>query len=170
MADLLKTVAAIVSHTPVWVWVLYALLLFLGFQRTRDSTVPVWRMLILPLVVAGLASASIIGAQLETAPALLLGLGIGAAAGWRLERDANTRRLPDGRIWLRGEWASFALLVMVLAFRYATSVAAAMDPALRTALAWQLSTVFVSTALSALFLGRTAARLKTIYASDALAA
>ena len=30
----------IISHTPIWVWGLFALLLFLGIQRTRDRTAP----------------------------------------------------------------------------------------------------------------------------------
>jgi hypothetical protein len=56
MSDFLGRIAAIVIHTPVWVWALYALLLFLGFQRTYDRTVPVWRELVLPLVVGSLRS------------------------------------------------------------------------------------------------------------------
>ncbi|MGE3305042.1 MAG: hypothetical protein AB7I52_03655 [Rhizobiaceae bacterium] len=44
----LTTGFVIVSHTPLWVWALYALLLFLGFQRTRDSSVALWRALTLP--------------------------------------------------------------------------------------------------------------------------
>jgi hypothetical protein len=49
MPSLLATVAAIVSHTTIWLWALYALLLLPGFQRTHDSTVPLPRLLILPI-------------------------------------------------------------------------------------------------------------------------
>ena len=55
MAAVFSTIITIVIHTPLWVWPLYALLLFLGIQRTRDSSIAVWRMLILPLVVMLLA-------------------------------------------------------------------------------------------------------------------
>ena len=54
-------------------------------------------------------------------------------------------------------------VVLVLVFRYATSVAAAFHPQLYANLAWQLGTAFVSTALSALFLGRTMARLRVYF-------
>lgn len=152
--------AQIIAHTPHWVWALYALLLFLGFQRTRDSSIALWRMLTLPLIVAVLAIFSVIAAGPGTLPAFLVGLMLGGSAGWRLEADGSTRRLPDGRVWLRGEWWSFAQLVAVLIFRYTTSAASAMDPALKSGAIWQSSTIFLSAALSALFLGRTLARLR----------
>lgn len=163
MSDLVTTIATVVVHTPLWVWPLYALLLYLGFQRTRDAAIPLWRMLILPLVVTLLAIWSVIGAGLDALPAALLGFVIGSAAGWQLEPGGATRRLPNGTIWQRGEWWSFAQLVLILLFRYITNVIPAMNPALNAEPAWHLGTLFVSVALSALFLGRTAARLR-VYA------
>jgi hypothetical protein len=166
MPDVLKTVIGIVAHTPIWVWFLYALLLFLGFQRTRDSALPVWRMLILPAVVAILAIVTFISAGPDALPAMLVGIVIGGAAGWRLERDGATRRLADGRLWVRGEWWSFAQLVLVLIFRYVTSVASAMNPALNANPSWRWSALAIAAALSALFIGRAAARLR-VYNSAA---
>ena len=164
MSTFFSTVITIVSHTPLWVWPLYALLLFLGIQRTRDRTVPLWRELILPIVVTFLAILTFIGAGPSGLPAMLLGLIIGGTAGWHLERDGATRRLPNGRLWLRGEWWTFAQILLVLVFRYATSVVAALDPVLNADRTWHLSTLFISAALSALFLGRTAARLRVYFA------
>jgi hypothetical protein len=140
--------------------VLYALLLLLGLQRTRDSTVPLWRLLILPSAVTLLAISRVIGDDSAALAATLLGLVAGTAAGWPLERRGATRRLPDGRLWLRGEWLSFAQIVIVLVFRYVTGVASAMTPALDANPAWHLGTLLVSATLSGLFLGRTAARLR----------
>ncbi|MBX3530110.1 MAG: hypothetical protein KF849_05860 [Rhizobiaceae bacterium] len=169
MNAFLATVAEIVVHTPIWVWGLYALLLFLGFQRTRDSIVPLRRMLILPSVVALLAISSFVVAGLMALPAIVLGIVIGSTAGWHLESEDAVRRLPDGRIWLRGEWSSFAQLVAVLIFRYAAGVTSAVNPALATTPAWSMGVAFISAALSALFLGRAAARLRTYMATTAAA-
>ena len=90
---------------------------------------------------------------------------IGGAAGWLLEPNGATRRLPDGRVWLRGEWWSLGQIVLVLIFRYVINVVAALDPALHVDLTWHLSTLFFSTALSGLFLGRAAARLRVYLAA-----
>jgi hypothetical protein len=170
MTDVINTIAIIVIHTPIWVWPLYALLLFLGLRRTQDRTLPLWRELILPAVVLVLAVMSIAAAGPGGVPVALLGLLVGSACGWRLEAVGATRRLPDGSLWLRGEWWSFSQILVVLVFRYATSVVSAMVPALSADLVWHLGTVFVSALLSALFLGRTAARLRIYFGRAPLGA
>lgn len=164
MTDLLRTIVVVALHTPIWVWPLYAVLLFLGLQRTRDSSVSLIRVLILPLVVTGFAILSFIAAGLSGLPVMLVGLAIGGTAGWLLEREGGTLRLVDGRIWLRGEWWSFVQIVAVLIFRYATNVVAAMAPVLNANPTWHVGSLFLSAGLSALFLGRTAARLKVYFA------
>lgn len=164
MTDFLVTFGTILAHTPLWVWPLYALLLALGFQRTRDSTIPLYRALILPLVVALLAISTFVGGGISGLPATLVGLTIGGAAGWRLERQGFTHRLAGGRIWLRGEWWSFSQLVLVLIFRYVTNVVGAMDPVLNADPVWHLTTLGISTGLSGMFLGRAAARLRVYLA------
>ena len=169
MNAFLSMVITIVLHTPIWVWPLYALLLFLGSQRTRDSVIPLWRMLLLLIVVTLLAIVSFILAGWSALPAVLLGLVIGSAVGWQLERTSATSRLPAGRVWLRGEWWSFSLLGLVLVFRYATNVIAGFHPALHADLTWLAGTVFIPIGLSALFLGRTAARLRVYFKAAPMA-
>lgn len=143
---------------------LYSLLLFLGFQRTRDNTVPLWRMLMLPIVVALLTVSSFVGAGLDGIPAAMIAIAIGSIIGWRLERDGATTRQPDGRIWLRGEWLSFFQLLLVLLLRYSMNVVAFVSPALASHPNWHYGTMSIAVGLSAIFLGRTAARLR-VYAS-----
>ena len=111
MTTLVPTILAILTHTPIWVWGLFALVLFLGYQRTRDRTVQLWRMLLFPVIMIVLAVTGMAGAGLGVLPAILVGVVVGGVSGWLLERDGATRRLPDGRMWLRGEWWSFAQIV-----------------------------------------------------------
>ena len=163
MPAFLTNTITVVIHTPIWVWPLYGLLLFLGFQRTRDGKIHVSRMLILPGVVTVLAIFTFIGVGHSALPAMLLGLVIGGMAGWQLEREGATRRLPNGSVWLRGDWWYFGQLVIVLIFRYVINVVAALNPVLNANLTWHFSTLLISAALSALFLGRTAARLRVYF-------
>lgn len=159
MTAVLHTVAVVVIHTPIWVWGLYALLLYLGVQRSRDSIVPLWRVLILPVVVTGLTVSSFIVAGIGALPVMLAGLVVGGTAGWWLEPGDATRRRHDGTLWLRGEWWTLAQIVSVLTFRYASNVMPVLYPHLDTNAGWHAGVLFISAVLSALFLGRTAARL-----------
>jgi teichoic acid transport system permease protein len=163
----LSTVVTIIAHTPLWVWPLYVLLLFLGFQRTRDSSVALFRVLILPVIVILLALLNFVTAGLSALPSMCLGFIIGSAAGWQLESESGTRRLPDGKVWLRGEWWTFAQILLVLIFRYAINIVPFLNPVLNANPTWQFSALFTSAALSALFLGRTVKRLKVYFRGSA---
>ncbi len=169
MSDTFRTIVMVVSHTPLWVWVLYGLLLFLGLQRTRDRSVSLVRVLILPLVVTGLAVWSFVAAGLAVLPIMVVGVAAGSMAAWQLEPAGATRRLADGKLWLRGEWWSFGQIVVVLVFRYATNVIPILAPDFNANPAWHLGSLFISAALSGLFLGRTAARLTVYFATPAAA-
>lgn len=170
MSDTLKTIAVIIVHTPIWVWFLYGLLLILGLQRTKDCAISLPRMLILPLIVTGLAIVGFVGAGLSGLPAILTGLAIGVPSGCWLEQGRGTRRLADGRLWLQGEWLSFTQIVVMLVFRYAINVVPVVAPLLHANPVWHLGSLFISAVLSALFLGRTAERLKVYFTLDLEAA
>src|SRR5579862_1096383 len=127
----LSFILDVVGHTPLWVWAAFAFIAFMGWQRTRDRTVTLWRFLLFPAVMIVIAASGFAHAALGIAlPAILVGLAVGGVAGWLLERDGATRRLPNGRLWLRGEWWSLVQVLAIFGFRYATNVAATVDPAL----------------------------------------
>ena len=170
MTTAVPTILAIIMHTPIWVWALYALVLVMGFQRTRDRVVQLWRMLLFPVIMILLAVSTMIGAGLGVLPAAIVGLAVGGVSGWLLERDGATRRLPDGRLWLRGEWWSFAQIVLILGVRYPIAVIAATNPVLATDPVFHLGTTLVSSLLSAMILGRTLARLRVYFTSAPVAA
>jgi hypothetical protein len=160
----------ILVHTPLWVWALYAFVIFMGFQRARDRVVSIWRILLLPVVMGLLALSGIVNAGLGSLPAILVGLVAGGVGGWLMEREGATRRLPDGRAFLRGEWWTFLQVLVILVFRYITSVVGAVNPMLNADPTWHTTTVLISAGLSALFLGRAAARLRVHFTATPSAA
>ncbi len=165
MTAAVQTLLAILTHTPIWVWALFALVFFLGYQRTKDRTVPLWRMLTLPIVMLVLSVSGWVTSGLSVLPAILVGFVVGGVIGWLMERDGATRRLPDGRVLLRGEWWSLLQVVAIVLFKYVTTVMAVMNPALGGDPVWHMGTAFVAAVLSAMLLGRVAARLRVYFTS-----
>jgi hypothetical protein len=47
---LMQTAIGILTHTPIWVFPLLAFLVWQGWRSLRPATLPLWRMLIVPLV------------------------------------------------------------------------------------------------------------------------
>jgi hypothetical protein len=46
----MQTATGILAHTPIWVFALLGYLVWQGYQALRTRTLPLWRMLIVPLV------------------------------------------------------------------------------------------------------------------------
>ena len=40
----------VLVHTPVWVWALFAFVIYQGITALRPREVPIWRLLIVPAV------------------------------------------------------------------------------------------------------------------------
>jgi hypothetical protein len=170
MPDHTPSILDILTHTPLWAWAAFALVLVLGLQRTQDRTVALWRLLILPVVMVVTAATGIVGSGWAVLPAILVGIAIGGTAGWLLERDGATRRLANGKLWLRGEWWSFVQVLLIFVFRYTATVIGIVNPVLGSSLAYHLLTALISSLLSAIFLGRTAARLAVYFRSQPITA
>jgi hypothetical protein len=66
----------ILQNTPWWVFALFALLMWLGFQALKPRTLPIWRLLITPAVFIGWGITS-----LAASPHLILDWSVGEVQG-----------------------------------------------------------------------------------------
>ena len=170
MTSVVPRVFGFLSHTRLYVWVFFALIAFLGYQRTKDRTVPLWRLLLLPVIMVVLSVSGMIGAGAAVLPAILAGIAVGGVSGWRLEREGATRRLPGGRVWLRGEWWSLVQVLLIFVVHYSLAVTGAINPTLVADPTVHLVPTFVSSLLSAMISGRLLARLRVYFTSAPAAA
>lgn len=138
MSSLFETVFQIVVHTPLWVWPLMALVVWLGVIGLRPRTLPLWRLAILPVIWLGLSLASI-GQFPRPALALvawLAALAIGLPLGFLLGRRRIVRRLEDGRLEIAGGWFMLVFGISIFVVRYAFGAVFGMAPALHADPAW----------------------------------
>lgn len=138
MSSLFETVFQIVVHTPLWVWPLMLLVIWLGASGLRPRTLPLWRLAILPVVGLVISLAGI-GQSPRPALALiawLIALAIGLPLGLWLGRRRGVRRLTDGRLELAGGWFMLAFGLSIFAVRYALGIVFGMAPSLRADPVW----------------------------------
>ncbi|MBR0833496.1 hypothetical protein JQ612_09850 [Bradyrhizobium manausense] len=78
--------ASMIQNTPMWVFVLFALLLVLGFQSLKPRTLPLWRLLIVPVVFIGWGSygAAIRSGDPELVVFWFAALALSAVVSWWL--------------------------------------------------------------------------------------
>ena len=53
---------SILQHTPVWVWVLFCVLIALGIAQTREREVSIARATILPILMIALSLSGVLSA------------------------------------------------------------------------------------------------------------
>ncbi|MBC3934363.1 hypothetical protein H8K47_03205 [Undibacterium sp. CY7W] len=125
----------ILSHTPVWVWVVLATLLVFGTLASRDRVQNLRRLTLLPVLMAGLS----IQGQLQqfgwNALALLSWAGavwLGAQLAVRMADADGLRVESASHIWVRGSWLPLTLMMLIFVGKYVQGMVFAMQPALRT--------------------------------------
>ena len=160
------SVVSIIGHTPAWVWLVLAGLIWLGLARTREREVGLRGLILFPLIITALAVYNLIGSGL--AAAIVAGLGVGAllglAAGIFLERRNGATQLERGRLRLKGEWTSLIIVLVVFLTRYAKAVLTNIDPALTLSDGFEFTTAALSGFFAVMILSRTVMRLRVAFA------
>nr|WP_145545143.1 DUF6622 family protein [Variovorax boronicumulans] len=127
----------ILTHTPAWVYALFALLAWMGSRQLRDGSTHLLRATAMPVAMVALAIYGVASAfgRSEAGWLALAGWGLAAAAALTL-----VARLPlhpavrydaaSRRFFLPGSGVPLALMMGIFATKYAVGVLLAMHPEL----------------------------------------
>jgi Family of unknown function (DUF6622) len=153
----------ILIHTPIWVFPLFAYLVWLGIKATRPRTVTIWRSLIVPAVFIVCGLSRLLSRQQDVmwplvswgaAAAVLLLVGLLTARPIELDHTTGEIKRP-------GSWVPLIRNVTVFALQYAVAVIAAVDPHDATTAA--IIGRAISGGTTGYFLGRTIALLRQYF-------
>ena len=151
----MPSILDVLPNTPWWVFALFALLMWLGFQALRPRTLPIWRLLITPAIFIGWGVVSL-ALQSMSSPILIADWSAAAVVGAVIA--STTTRLHDVGIdrtrqlvSLPGSALPLMRNVLIFSAKYGLGVAVAIAPASKSDLAvWDIA---VSGASAGYFLG-----------------
>ncbi len=135
------------SHVPGYVFVILAVLIYIGVKRCLPRTVKPERLLLFPLFIVGSGLNSMLGlfphaGVLEWGAALLVGLA-GLAAGWHHARRWTLSFSPDGsQVRLPGDPGLLIIILLTFGFEFVLHFAIAAH------ISWVNSALFVPAALA----------------------
>ena len=124
----------IIIHTPIWVWALLALLLWLGLKQSRPAQPSLLRTSVVPLVLTSLSLYGAVSA-FGSAPVVMLAWLAAAIvlatvvlqsplpAATRFDARTRTFQVP-------GSWVPLALMMGIFANKYVVGVALNLHPEL----------------------------------------
>jgi hypothetical protein len=151
----MPSLLTILQNSPWWVYVLLALLIGFGLQALRSRTVPIWRLMIVPIVFIGWGIASVF-AQSKVPTFFiadwLVGAAIGGIIAWIGARRLDIRIDRARRsVTLPGSARPLIRNILIFTVKYAIGVAMALLPGYRPELT--IFNIGISGAMAGYFLG-----------------
>lgn len=154
----MHTLQLFATHTPIWVWVILAFLLWRGIDALKPSKTSLARLAVVPAIftVWGLWSLhSRYGASIEAWGLWLVGIAIGAGIGWLLvRRQAITVDPASGHLHRTADYSLLPLLLLTFIVKYAFEAALAMNPAFAADTAFRIAHLVVSGGFTGVFIGK----------------
>lgn len=150
----------IISHTPLYVWAVLALLVYRGMLASRDREISLQKLWIVPVVMLWLSLSSMHGDGVLGSGVWgiwALGLLGGAVLAWRL--DGGVRIVVNraaGTVFQRGSWMPLALMISIFVAKYAVAVLTAMHPETRNNVLFAVVVTSCFGLFSGMFVGRAA--------------
>ena len=156
----MDAVLATLTHTPAWVYFLFALLIWAGIKASKPRVLPLKRILILPAVFIYMSVHTLMTSfainPFEVsiwACAILLGAIIGWVEVYRyfqlikIDKKQHLIKLP-------GSWATLVLVIIIFASQYYFGYEIAVDPALINQTWFEYSMLTVSGFATGVMIGR----------------
>ncbi|CAJ0789561.1 hypothetical protein LMG7141_02244 [Ralstonia condita] len=127
---MLDSFASIVSHTPAWVFVVFAGLIALGLRQTRPRIVSRRRLIVLPLLIAAYSFYGVALASHGSALALAVWLAAVCAAFLltRVSPPRGAESQAADTVRIPGSWVPMVAIVGLFGARYAYNVMLAIHP------------------------------------------
>ncbi|HEU4776123.1 MAG TPA: DUF6622 family protein [Telluria sp.] len=121
----------ILTHTPIYVWAILALLVYRGIAATREREIGIRKLFIIPLIMLALSLQGI-ASKFGTGFLPLAAWAAGAAALtltiWKFGRPRIAAAAEAGKVRVQGSWAPLAMMMAIFFAKYAVAVTLAVHP------------------------------------------
>ncbi len=121
----------IVTHTPVYVWAIFALLVYRGVVALRDREMTIRKLFVIPVIMLALSLQDVVakfGADFMPLSAWAGGAVLMTLLVWKFTSAGISAGASPGRIRVRGSWAPLAMMMAIFFTKYATAVTLVMKP------------------------------------------
>ncbi|WP_072680032.1 DUF6622 family protein [Arcobacter sp. LA11] len=121
----------IITNTPIWVFILFFFLLFLGFQQTKDKKISLKRLFILPIAMLFLSFigvVSVFGIDFLSISFYLLSLLFGVYLNNLLKLPLDSRYIEEENLFfIKGSFVPLFLIMCIFFTKYFVGVVTARE-------------------------------------------
>lgn len=155
---LMQILTQILRGTPGWVFLLFVVLVVLGYLQSKPREIAPLMVGVLPLALGAFSLARVLGtfgAELPALGAWAVGTAAALLANRAWKQPAGARwSAANDRFHVPGSWVPMMLIMAMFFARYALAVSQAMQPALFASAGFATAVSFGLGLLSGTFLAR----------------
>ena len=125
----------IITHTPIWVWAVFVLLLWLGFKQSLPSTPGIKRITLIPLAMLGLSLYGLVSVFGSTGTLLMAWVCPAALAALAAFITVHQPAFQytkynfwTQRFELPGSWVPLVLMLVIFMTKYGVAITAVIRP------------------------------------------
>lgn len=153
----MSAIVNIIGQTPVWVFPLIVVVLWLGSINLRERNVPLRSLFVFPVVMLVMSIGNSIGTSAGPWMALadwLCSAVIGAFVGWQLTQRPRAIEPKSGRVILPGSAVPLIVCIAIFVLRYAFGYLYGRYPDLRADGNYALALIAGGALLGGVMVGR----------------
>lgn len=158
MENLYIIIKQTIIHTPWWVFLLLAYLIYIGIKARKTSVVSIYRLAILPVVFLIMSIESMVSHfKIETlsVSTWLISIIVGSIIGALLVCKMKVRVDRDNKLLeLPGSWVTLILILIIFAAKYYCGYALNKDPGAIINTRTEVLVLALSGACTGTFVGR----------------
>jgi hypothetical protein len=161
----------ILIHTPAYVWVILAVLVWRGSSALREREMTVRSLFIVPAIMLALSLQDVVAKFGSNAAPLATWAAAAAATAllvWKFGADRTVPGAAPGSVRVRGSWVPLAMMMAVFFTKYVASVLLAILPHARQDALFAAAVCLLFGAFNGCFLGRLARDLMASRSRSAL--
>lgn len=157
MSELYTLVLSIITHTPIWVWIVLLIIIKKGITLLKDTEVSVGKSCLMPGIFI-LWSVDTIATKfsypLYLVPCYLIFLTFGAFAGLYIYRN-KTFYVEHTVLMQTGSQIPLCIMIINFCIKYALNVLLSVQPALYSQVSFNISYGIIAGFTVGLFFGNT---------------
>jgi len=149
----------IIQHTPIWVFILFIGLVFLGYTQTKDREVKLKKIFTLPIAMILLSLFGVFsafGTMITPVGLWFIGGFIFLLIGLKLSFPKNIKyNESEDVFYIPGSWMPMVLILVIFFIKYFVGVALARELSIIHELGFIIAISFLYGSLSGIFLSRS---------------
>jgi hypothetical protein len=152
-----------VTHTPVYVWAILALLIYRGVVAMRDREMTIRKLFIIPVIMLVLSLQDVVakfGVNVMPLSAWAGGAVTMILLVWKFSGAGISAGASPGSVRVHGSWAPLAMMMAIFFTKYATAVTLVVKPQVSHHVVFSTVVCALFGVFSGYFLGRLVSNLQ----------